>query len=176
MTLFDVGQDGTENVALISLSQRERYVTPGRDVTFTAQVKNFGPTDRSSHAVRFVVDDRPVDEQVIDVAAGDEASVADLGAEFDVVYDPALVDTAFQVYWEQRNTVQLFEDVPGTMEALRGRYVLGDRVLAINGTDVHTVDQLRDAFENIGVGGTAELTVDRDGRKRRVKIELQRVG
>ena len=46
----------------------------------------------------------------------------------------------------------------------------------VNGREVQTVDQLRDEFERIGVGGTAELTVDRDGRRRKVKIELQRVG
>jgi len=57
-----------------------------------------------------------------------------------------------------------------------GRYVLGDRVLAVNGRGVQTVDQLRDEFERIGVGGTAELTVDRDGRRRSVRIELKRVG
>jgi S1-C subfamily serine protease len=64
----------------------------------------------------------------------------------------------------------------GLARTRRGRYVLGDRVLEINGREVQTVDQLRDEFERIGVGGTAELTVDRDGRRRKVKIELQRVG
>jgi S1-C subfamily serine protease len=64
----------------------------------------------------------------------------------------------------------------GLARRRRGRYVLGDRILEINGQEVQTVDQLRDEFERIGVGGTAELTVDRDGRRRKVKIELQRVG
>ena len=64
----------------------------------------------------------------------------------------------------------------GLARTRRGRYVLGDRILEINGQKVQTVDQLRDEFERIGVGGAAELTVDRDGRRRKVKIELQRVG
>jgi S1-C subfamily serine protease len=64
----------------------------------------------------------------------------------------------------------------GLARTRRGRYVLGDRILEINGQEVQTVDQLRDEFERIGVGGAAELTVDRDGRRRKVKIELQRVG
>ena len=64
----------------------------------------------------------------------------------------------------------------GLTRTRRGRYVLGDRVLEVNGREVHTVDQLRDEFERAGVGGAVELTVDRDGRRRRVTIELQRVG
>jgi S1-C subfamily serine protease len=64
----------------------------------------------------------------------------------------------------------------GLTRTRRGRYVLGDRVVEINGTEVQTVDQLRDAFERIGVGGTAELTVDREGRRRTVQIELKRIG
>ena len=64
----------------------------------------------------------------------------------------------------------------GLKRTRRGRYVLGDRVLEVNGREVHTVDQLRDEFERVGVGGAAELIVDRDGRRRKVTIELQRVG
>ncbi len=64
----------------------------------------------------------------------------------------------------------------GLTRTRRGRYVLGDRVLEINGQEVQTVDQLRDEFERIGVGGTAELTVDRDGRRRKLRIELRRIG
>lgn len=76
LTLFDVGQDATENIACTSFSQREKYVTAGRDVTLQAQIKNFGPGDRVNHAVKLLVDDRPVDEQAVDIAAGDETSVA----------------------------------------------------------------------------------------------------
>ncbi len=64
----------------------------------------------------------------------------------------------------------------GLTRTRRGRYELGDRVLAVNGRRVHTVDQLRDEFERVGVGGAVELIVDRDGRHRKVTIELQRVG
>jgi hypothetical protein len=76
LTLFDVGQDGTENLAVTNLTQREPYVVAGRDVTFQAQIKNFGPGDRINHAVKLLVDDRPTDEKRIDVAAGEEASIA----------------------------------------------------------------------------------------------------
>ncbi|NIL99529.1 MAG: trypsin-like serine protease [Acidobacteria bacterium] len=64
----------------------------------------------------------------------------------------------------------------GLTRTRRGRYVLGDRVLAVNGREVRSIDQMRDEFERIGVGGTVELTVDRDGRRRMVRVELQRVG
>jgi len=64
----------------------------------------------------------------------------------------------------------------GLTRTRRGRYELGDRVLEVNGRRVHTVDQLRDEFERVGVGGAVELIVDRDGRRRKVTLELQRVG
>ena len=64
----------------------------------------------------------------------------------------------------------------GLTRTRRGRYELGDRVLAVNGREVHTVDQLRDEFEQVGVGGAVELIIDRDGLRRKVTIELQRVG
>ncbi len=64
----------------------------------------------------------------------------------------------------------------GLTRTRRGRYVLGDRVLAVNGRQVHSIDQMRDEFERVGVGGTVELTVDRDGRQRTVQVELRRVG
>ena len=40
-------------------------------------------------------------------------------------YDQALVDPAFRVFWELRNTVELFDEVPGALEGLKGRFVLG---------------------------------------------------
>ena len=64
----------------------------------------------------------------------------------------------------------------GLQRTRRGRYVLGDRILEVGGQRVNTVNQLRDAFEEAGVGGSIELTIERDGRRRTVRIELQRVG
>lgn len=63
----------------------------------------------------------------------------------------------------------------GLQRTSRGRYVLGDRVLAVDGNKVQTIDQLRDTFETTGVGGTVELTIERDGRRRVVRVDLQRV-
>ncbi len=57
----------------------------------------------------------------------------------------------------------------------RGRYVLGDMILAVNGRPVESVDGMRDIFESVGVGNKVTLTVERDGRTREVVIELERV-
>ena len=40
-------------------------------------------------------------------------------------YAPELVETGFRVFWEHRNAVTLFDDVPDAMEILRERYALG---------------------------------------------------
>ncbi|MCA9271058.1 MAG: VWA domain-containing protein, partial [Planctomycetales bacterium] len=76
MTLLDVGQENVENVALAYAALRESTVVAGRDVHITAQIKNLGAGDRVNHSVRLFVDDRPVAEQRVDVAAGDETTAA----------------------------------------------------------------------------------------------------
>ena len=57
-----------------------------------------------------------------------------------------------------------------------GRYVLGHVILDVNDEPVRTVDELRDHFDAAGVGGRVELTLDRNGRRSRIAIELARVG
>jgi S1-C subfamily serine protease len=57
----------------------------------------------------------------------------------------------------------------------RGRYVLGDMILAVDGRPVESVDGMRDMFESVGVGGAVTLTIERDGRTREVNVELERV-
>ncbi len=58
----------------------------------------------------------------------------------------------------------------------RNRYVLGDVVVAIAGEPVQTVDQLRDAFERVGIGGRIALTVRRGRRDREITVELSQLG
>jgi S1-C subfamily serine protease len=58
----------------------------------------------------------------------------------------------------------------------RGRYVLGDMVVAVDGRRVHSVNEMRDIFEEAGVGGHVTLTVVRDGRELEIPVELARVG
>ena len=55
----------------------------------------------------------------------------------------------------------------------RGRIVdLGDRIVEVNGKPVESSDDLYHAFDEIGVGGTARLTVIRDHRNREVSLRL----
>ena len=58
----------------------------------------------------------------------------------------------------------------------RRRWYVGDIVVEVDGRPVKTVDDLRDAFEDAGLGATVELTVERDGRRRRVSVKLRRIG
>jgi S1-C subfamily serine protease len=58
----------------------------------------------------------------------------------------------------------------------RGRYVLGDTIVAVDGEPVYSVDRMRDLFEAAGVGGMVRLTVERGGERRVVSAELERLG
>jgi S1-C subfamily serine protease len=57
-----------------------------------------------------------------------------------------------------------------------GRYELGDLIVEVDGSPVRSLDELRDAFEAAGVGGSVVLGIERDRRVRRVTVELERVG
>jgi S1-C subfamily serine protease len=57
----------------------------------------------------------------------------------------------------------------------RRRWYVGDIVVAVDGQPIRTVDDLRDAFEQAGLGAQVELTVEHDGRRRRIEVELVRV-
>jgi S1-C subfamily serine protease len=57
-----------------------------------------------------------------------------------------------------------------------GQYALGDVVIAVDGTPVRNVDELRDRLEAAGVGGEVRLTVDRRGERVEIRARLQRVG
>ena len=58
----------------------------------------------------------------------------------------------------------------------RGRYVLGDTIVGVDGTEVNSVDELRDRFEKAGVGASVKLTVERDGELRELDVELNWLG
>ena len=58
-------------------------------------------------------------------------------------------------------------------QMLRGRRVLlGDRILAVDGTAVKNEDDVRDAFEAAGVGKAVTLTIARGSERREVKLSL----
>ena len=54
----------------------------------------------------------------------------------------------------------------------RDRLVLGDLIVGVNGEPVDTQDELLDRFETLGVGTRATLTVEREGKRRDVEVEL----
>ena len=55
------------------------------------------------------------------------------------------------------------------------RMVLGDRIVAVDGKPVSSEDDIRDIFEQLGVGATVTLTVARGNDKRDVRIQLVQV-
>jgi S1-C subfamily serine protease len=52
------------------------------------------------------------------------------------------------------------------------RVILGDRIVAVDGKPVHSEDDLIDAFETAGVGGSVTLTVARQSARREVRVSL----
>ena len=60
----------------------------------------------------------------------------------------------------------------GAENARGGRVRLGDRIVLVDGKPIKDEDDLRDAFEAAGVGGTVTLTVARNSERRDVKVQL----
>jgi len=54
----------------------------------------------------------------------------------------------------------------------RGRYVLGDVIVAVNGKPVEGVDDFLYALEGAGVGKEVTLTVERSGERRELRVKL----
>jgi S1-C subfamily serine protease len=54
-------------------------------------------------------------------------------------------------------------------------YVLGDTIVAVDDEEVDSVDRMRDLFEAAGVGATVRLTVERNGERRVLSAELERL-
>ncbi len=66
------------------------------------------------------------------------------------------------------------------LEGLRrgrwGRYLVGDVIVALDGKPVATADDLRDRFEDLGIGGRVTVTVRRGRQTFELDIELVRLG
>jgi S1-C subfamily serine protease len=56
------------------------------------------------------------------------------------------------------------------------RYFVGDVIIAADGQPVENVDDLRDRFEEVGVGGRVKLTVERARDRFEIDVELVRIG
>jgi len=62
--------------------------------------------------------------------------------------------------------------IEGLRAGRRNGVMLGDVIVAVGGKPVRTVGDLFLAFEEIGIGQSAELTLERDGGQRKVRVEL----
>jgi S1-C subfamily serine protease len=63
----------------------------------------------------------------------------------------------------------------GVRETRRGRLALGDVILAVDGQSVRTVDDLLHQLEIAGLGSQVEITLERDGQQRSLRLELVQV-
>jgi hypothetical protein len=76
LTILDLGQTGSDNVAVIDLKALEPYATLWQEITFQATIQNFGTQPRTGHLVELLVDDVRVKEQTVDLQPGGAATVA----------------------------------------------------------------------------------------------------
>ncbi len=60
----------------------------------------------------------------------------------------------------------------GLQQSRRGRVTLGDIIIAVNDQPVTSLKDLVLAFEDIGVGGEARLTLERSRQQRTVSVRL----
>jgi S1-C subfamily serine protease len=74
---------------------------------------------------------------------------------------------------------EVLPDGPAARAGLQGaqvtrarRVILGDRIVGVDGKPVKSEDDLRDAFEAAGVGGSVTLTIARGSERRDVKVAL----
>ncbi len=76
LVVIDLGQSSGENLAVTGLRLAEPFSTVAREVTFEAQVRNFGTQAKSHYPVEFHVDGRRVSDGFVDVPAGEAAPVS----------------------------------------------------------------------------------------------------
>jgi len=62
--------------------------------------------------------------------------------------------------------------ITGLIQDRRGGVRLGDIIVVVNGQSTQTLEDLVLAFEDVGVGNTATLTLERDGKRRMVDVQL----
>lgn len=62
--------------------------------------------------------------------------------------------------------------IQGLRQSRRGDVSLGDIIVAVNGVPIRSIADLVLSFDEIGIGGTADITLLRDRRQRAVKVQL----
>lgn len=121
LQVIDLGQDDAENTAVTRLVIADPFVTTARDVTFEADVRNFGRQRRDQLLVELLVDSRRVGQEHVDLESGGQATVT-----FPFRFDSPGAHLA-----ELRVANDLLELDNHRWHALEAREHL--RVLAING-------------------------------------------
>lgn len=101
LVVIDVGEDDRDNLALASLSPSDPFVTVARDVTFEAEVRNFGRQPRPNQLIEMFVDGNRAGEEHVRIEAGGRATVTfayrfdsggDHSIEFRTAGDPLDID------------------------------------------------------------------------------------
>lgn len=65
--------------------------------------------------------------------------------------------------------------IQGLSQSRRGRVLLGDVIVAVGDEPVRLISDLVLAFDEIGIGGTAHITLERERRQRAVEVQLMAV-
>lgn len=73
LVIVDLGQPQADNVAVTALRAGQPLITLDRDVTFEAQLQNFGRQAKSRQLVELLADGRRVGEAYVDLPAGGQA-------------------------------------------------------------------------------------------------------
>ncbi len=75
LTVVDLGQPKSSNLAVTNVSTSEPAITISHDISFEATLHNFGQEQRGPCRVELLADDLPVGEQTVDVGAAGDAAV-----------------------------------------------------------------------------------------------------
>lgn len=75
LAVIEIGQPQATNLAVTNLAASDSVATRNHDANFEATLHVFGQEPREKCRVELLVDDVPVGEQTIDIAAGSDASV-----------------------------------------------------------------------------------------------------
>ncbi len=101
LALIDLGEPGAGNLAVTRLEAQDSLATVAREVSYLAEVRNFGPQNVTGREVRFLVDGQRVGESMVDVVSSGAATVSfshrfetpgEHTVELQLADDPLLVD------------------------------------------------------------------------------------
>jgi 2-alkenal reductase len=119
------------------------------------------PIDTVNRVVPQLIKDRRMPTPGIGIVAANEAAAARVGVEGVVI-------------------VRTSPGSPAARAGLQGvdpeRGILGDVIVAANGKAVRRLSDLVEIIDEVGIGKTVRLTVQRDGRSREVAVEVSDVG